>query len=114
MHRDIVVFGNSVFGKLFGKLPKALFFLGKLRGVVGAGSLFGNVFGNLRSLTGFWKARWLGAEGGGVLVMRNKNYKGRCEKRTSEKSREVCRIYDEIQKAYLAILEGRRDITEIR
>ena len=38
--------------------------------------------------------------------MRNKNYKGRCEKRTSEKSREICRIYDDIQKTYLSVLEG--------
>lgn len=46
--------------------------------------------------------------------MRNKNYKGRCEKRTSEKSREICRIYDDIQKTYLSVLEGRGDIAEIR
>lgn len=46
--------------------------------------------------------------------MRNKNYKGRCEKRTSEKSREICRIYDDIQKTYLSVLEGRSDIAEIR
>ena len=38
--------------------------------------------------------------------MRNKNYKGRCEKRTSEKSWEICRIYDDIQKTYLSVLEG--------
>ena len=33
--------------------------------------------------------------------MRKRNYKGRCEKRIVEKSKEVCRTYDEIQKSYL-------------
>lgn len=88
---------SSVFGKLFGKLPEALFFLGKLRGSGGnrfpfrerfwemvTYLLFGSVLGNvgtsfpfrgylwemleLYSLFGdaFGKARWPGAEGGGV------------------------------------------------
>lgn len=49
-----------------------------------------------------------------VFGMRNKNYKGRCEKRTSPKSRDICRIYDKLQKVYLDILEKRKDIAEIR
>ena len=37
---------------------------------------------------------------GGLKVMRKKNYKGRCEKRTLGKSKDVCRLYDEIQGRY--------------
>lgn len=32
--------------------------------------------------------------------MRKKNYKGRCQKRTLSKSKEVCRFYDAIQSKY--------------
>lgn len=46
--------------------------------------------------------------------MRKKNYKGRCEKRTVGKSKEVCRTYDDIQKAYLDRLQDCNEIKEIR
>lgn len=46
--------------------------------------------------------------------MRKKNYKGRCEKRTLSKSKEVCRIYDGIQSAYIDILQKSSEIKEIR
>ena len=47
--------------------------------------------------------------------MRNKNYKGRTEKRMLTKSKTVFKAYDPIQSAYADILEKRRDdIVEIR
>lgn len=46
--------------------------------------------------------------------MRKKNYKGRCEKRSVEKCREVCKTYDDIQRAYLDILQECEEIKEIR
>ena len=45
--------------------------------------------------------------------MRKKNYKGRCEKRTISKCEEICRTYDDIQRAYVDVLENRDDIVEI-
>lgn len=47
--------------------------------------------------------------------MRNRNYKGRTEKRMLTKSKSVFKAYDPIQSAYADILEKRRDdIVEIR
>lgn len=46
--------------------------------------------------------------------MRKKNYKGRCEKRTLSKCKDVCRTYDAVQFAYADMLESNRDIKEIR
>ena len=46
--------------------------------------------------------------------MRKKNYKGRCEKLSVSKSKEVCRLYSELQKKYLAVLQGNPEIEEIR
>lgn len=46
--------------------------------------------------------------------MRKKHYKGRCEKRTFGKSKEVCRLYDSIQSNYADILESCEDVKEIR
>lgn len=46
--------------------------------------------------------------------MRKKNYKGRCEKRTISKSKEVCKIYDGIQSAYVDILQESKEIKEIK
>lgn len=46
--------------------------------------------------------------------MRKKGYKGRCEKKTIGKSREVCRTYDAIQSAYADILQSDHAIREIR
>lgn len=45
--------------------------------------------------------------------MRKKNYKGRCQKRTLSKSKEVCRFYDAIQSKYADILQKDKDIEEI-
>lgn len=45
--------------------------------------------------------------------MRKKNYKGRCQKRTLSKSKEVCRFYDAIQSKYADILQEDKDIEEI-
>lgn len=38
--------------------------------------------------------------------MRKKGYKGRCEKRTLSKCKEVCRTYDAIQYSYADILQN--------
>lgn len=46
--------------------------------------------------------------------MRKKNYKGRCEKVSVSKSKDVCRLYSEIQKKYLRMLEENTEIQEIR
>lgn len=46
--------------------------------------------------------------------MRKKGYKGRCEKKTLTKSKEICRTYDPIQNKYADILNDSPDIKEIR
>lgn len=46
--------------------------------------------------------------------MRKKNFKGRCEKRTLSKCKEICRTYDSIQFAFADVLQADEDITEIR
>lgn len=46
--------------------------------------------------------------------MRKKGYKGRCEKRSLSKSQEVCRLYDSIQSRYADMLQGNKEIKEIR
>ena len=46
--------------------------------------------------------------------MRKKNYKGRCEKVSVSKSKDVCRLCSEIQKKYLRMLEENTEIEEIR
>ena len=46
--------------------------------------------------------------------MRKKGYKGRCEKKSLSKSKEVCRTYDPLQSKYADTLEKSQDIQEIR
>lgn len=46
--------------------------------------------------------------------MKKKGFKGRCEKRTLSKCRDVCRTYDPIQFAYSDILESDPGIQEFR
>lgn len=46
--------------------------------------------------------------------MRNKNFKGRTEKRMLTKCKDVFRAYDSIQSAYADVLEKRDDIVEVR
>ena len=46
--------------------------------------------------------------------MRKKNFKGRCEKRLVSKCEDVCRTYDDIQRAYLERLEANKNIKSIR
>lgn len=46
--------------------------------------------------------------------MRKKNYKGRCEKRSIGKCKEICRTYDAIQYAYADILQASENIKEFR
>lgn len=46
--------------------------------------------------------------------MRKKNYKGRCEKLSVSKSKDVCRMYSELQKKYLYKLQDNEHIQEIR
>ena len=42
--------------------------------------------------------------------MRKKNYKGRCEKLSVSKSKDVCRMYSELQKKYLYKLQDNEHI----
>lgn len=46
--------------------------------------------------------------------MRKVGYKGRCEKKTLTKCKEVCRTYDPLQSKYADILEESSNIQEIR
>ena len=46
--------------------------------------------------------------------MRKVSYKGRCEKKSLKKCKEVCRTYDSIQSKYADVLEESVDIQEIR
>lgn len=46
--------------------------------------------------------------------MIKKNYKGRCIKKSVNKSKEVCRTYNDLQLAYLDSLQSNNDITEIQ
>lgn len=46
--------------------------------------------------------------------MRKKSYKGRCEKRTLPKCKEVCKTYDAIQAAYAEVLQECDEVKEIR
>ena len=46
--------------------------------------------------------------------MHKKDYKGRCEKKTLTKSKEICRTYDPIQNKYADLLEESSKIKEIR
>ena len=46
--------------------------------------------------------------------MRKKNYKGRCEKRTLPKCKEVCKTYDAIQAAYAEVVQECDEVKEIR
>lgn len=46
--------------------------------------------------------------------MRKRGYKGRCQKISLSKSKEICRTYDSIQSMYAEKLEESPDIQEIR
>lgn len=46
-------------------------------------------------------------------TMIKKNYKGRCTKRTIQKSENVVRLYSELQDKYVDVLEQNPDIKEI-
>lgn len=46
--------------------------------------------------------------------MRKIGFKGRCEKKTLTKCKEVCRTYDLLQSKYADTLESSSDIQEIR
>ena len=45
--------------------------------------------------------------------MQKKSYKGRCEKRKVHKSKEVCRLYSDLQISYVQVLEQDESISEI-
>lgn len=45
--------------------------------------------------------------------MHKKDYKGRCEKKTLTKNKEICRTYDPIQNKYADLLEESSKIKEI-
>ena len=111
---NIVVFEFAFWGEFLGRFKKALnlmfmrfcevlrklkipkswgwkSFLGKFsRFWEGFWETFGNTF-YLQNRKGF-------------LIMRKKNYKGRCTKISVSKSKEVCRTYDNIAFKYLKVL----------
>lgn len=64
-------------------------------------------------LGAFLGKRQLQSEGR-LSGMRKKNYKGRCEKRSISKSKEICRTYDALQSAYADMLQDNTEIVEIR
>lgn len=72
-----------------------------------------SVFGKtLRIWDAFWETIFGKIER--LNPMRKKNYKGRCIKKSVSKSKEVCRTYDDIQLAYLDVLQNDENIQEIR
>ncbi|EGN44186.1 hypothetical protein HMPREF0991_03125 [Lachnospiraceae bacterium 2_1_58FAA] len=73
---------------------------------------FWEIFG--RFLGAFLGKSCLKNSEGEYKKMRKKNYKGRCEKRTISKSKDVCRFYDPIQSSFAEILNADPDIEEIR
>lgn len=46
-------------------------------------------------------------------VMRKRNYKGRCTKKSVSKSKEVCKLFDEIQYKYLDLMQDNPNVAEI-
>jgi hypothetical protein len=44
--------------------------------------------------------------------MRKANYKGKCQKKSLSKCKDVCRTYNEIQFAYADVLEKRENVVE--
>ena len=48
------------------------------------------------------------------VLMRKIGYKGRCEKKTLSKCKEVCRTYDPIQSKYAELLDSLPEIEKIR
>ncbi len=48
------------------------------------------------------------------IQMRKRDFKGRCQKRTLTKCKEVCRTYDAISYSYADLLEADEHIIEIR
>ena len=86
----------------FSFLGSAVIF-GKL--ILVFGKIFGNVFGELLASDDPEKRD-------ATLV--KKGYKGRCEKRSLSKSKEVVKTYSAIQYAYADILQGDEAVAEIQ
>lgn len=72
--------------------------------------------GEIRFWERFWEDFWESfiVKFGKDDYMIKKNYKGRCIKKTVEKAKEVCKIYNDIQLVYLNALQGNKEITEIQ
>ena len=104
----LLVFPNSSQKYIKNGSPKSVFGKMKKR-FLGEFLFFGNHF---------WENTRLGCEklqqNTGGAAMRKKGYKGRCEKKSLSKSKEVCRTYDPIQSKYADMLEETPDIQEIR
>jgi len=68
-----------------------------------------------RFLGGFWGKELCDIfRGKDKEVMKRKNYKGRCEKRTLPKCKTTCKTYDALQYAYADRLVADDNIAEIR
>lgn len=73
--------------------------------------------GEIRFWGDFWESFWedyFVVKFGKDNYMIKKNYKGRCIKKSVEKSKEVCKIYNDIQLAYLNILQSKYDVIDIQ
>lgn len=75
---------------------------------LGGKFIFGKRFSFLGMLLGKFKRQK------GRFSMRKKSYKGKCIKRTIEKSSDVCRTYDSVQLSALDFLNDCDEIKEIR
>lgn len=69
--------------------------------------------GEIRFWESFWEDFFV-IKFGKDNYMIKKNYKGRCIKKSVEKSKEVCKIYNDIQLAYLDILNSKDDVIDIQ
>ena len=133
MSHDIVIFQNAVLGNVFGdftksRMPKTLDFtafqiLSQNKAKWESQKCFWenekSFFGKIPIFRKLLLGKYCFKSGksqqntGGAL-MRKKGYKGRCEKKSLSKSKEVCRTYDPLQSKYADTLEESSDIQEIR
>ena len=135
MSHDIVIFKNALLGNVFGSFPKSRMpetidftgfskFLPEINQKWESQNCFWEnekfVFGRNPDFweTFFGNLCFLGCEklqqNTGGAAMRKKGYKGRCEKKSLSKSKEICRTYDPIQSKYADMLEESPEIQEIR
>lgn len=131
MSHDIVIFQTMFLGNVFGKFPKSK--VPETLDFPTSPDSFPeiNKMGSLKIFLGKWENVFLGESTPNILflgntilgkiavkiqevLMRKIGYKGRCEKKSLSKCKEVCRTYDPIQSKYAELLDGLPEIEEIR